>query len=114
MKIIFMGTPDFAVPSLDLLVANGHDVVAVYTQPPRPAGRGKALTPSPVQRRAEALGIDVMTPTSLRDTQAQSQFSALNADIAVVAAYGLILPQAVLDAPRLGCVNVHASLRPRG
>ena len=113
MKIIFMGTPDFAVPSLDLLVANGHDVVAVYTQPPRPAGRGKALTPSPVQRRAEALGIDVMTPTSLRDTQAQSQFSALNADIAVVAAYGLILPQAVLDAPRLGCINVHASLLPR-
>ena len=113
MKIIFMGTPEFAVPSLDLLVANGHDVVVVYTQPPRPAGRGKSLTPSPVQRRAEALGIDVMTPTSLRDTHAQSQFSALNADIAVVAAYGLILPQAVLDAPRLGCVNVHASLLPR-
>lgn len=113
MKIIFMGTPEFAVPSLDLLVANGHDVVAVYTQPPRPAGRGKSLTPSPVQRRAEALGIDVMTPTSLRDTHARSQFSALNADIAVVAAYGLILPQAVLDAPRLGCINVHASLLPR-
>ena len=113
MKIIFMGTPEFAVPSLDLLVANGHDVVVVYTQPPRPAGRGKSLTPSPVQRRAEALGIDVMTPTSLRDTHARSQFSALNADIAVVAAYGLILPQAVLDAPRLGCINVHASLLPR-
>ena len=113
MRVIFMGTPDFAVPSLDMLVARGHDVVAVYTQPPRRAGRGKALTPSPVQRRAEALGIDVMTPASLRDADAQAQFSALEADVAVVAAYGLILPQAVLDAPRLGCVNVHASLLPR-
>jgi methionyl-tRNA formyltransferase len=113
MKIIFMGTPDFAVPSLDMLVARGHDVVAVFSQPPRRAGRGKALTPSPVQRRAEALGIDVMTPASLRDADAQARFSALEADVAVVAAYGLILPQAVLDAPRLGCINVHASLLPR-
>jgi methionyl-tRNA formyltransferase len=113
MKIIFLGTPDFAVPSLDMLVARGHDVVAVYTQPPRRAGRGKALTPSPVQRRAEALGIDVMTPVTLRDADALARFSALEADVAVVAAYGLILPQAVLDAPRLGCVNVHASLLPR-
>ena len=113
MKIIFMGTPDFAVPSLNVLVASGHQVVAVYTQPPRRAGRGKTLTPSPVQTRAEALGIDVMTPVTLRDTDTQTQFSGLQADVAVVAAYGLILPQAVLDAPRLGCMNVHASLLPR-
>lgn len=113
MRVIFMGTPDFAVPSLDRLVASGHDVIAVYTQPPRRAGRGKALTPSSVQHRAEALGIDVMTPASLRDADAQAQFCALEADVAVVAAYGLILPQAVLDAPRLGCINVHASLLPR-
>lgn len=113
MRVIFMGTPDFAVPSLDMLVARGHDVVAVYTQPPRRAGRGKALTPSPVQQRAEALGIDVMTPATLRDPGAQAQLSALEADVAVVAAYGLILPQAVLAAPRLGCINVHASLLPR-
>ena len=113
MKIIFMGTPDFAVPSLDMLVASGHEVIAVYTQPPRRAGRGKTLTPSPVQARAEALGIDVMAPATLRDTDAQARFSGLQADVAVVAAYGLILPQAVLDAPRLGCINVHASLLPR-
>ena len=113
MKIIFMGTPDFAVPSLDLLVASGHEVIASYTQPPRRAGRGKALTPSPVQLRAEALGIDVMTPVTLRDPDAQAAFSALEADVAIVAAYGLILPQAVLEAPRLGCINVHASLLPR-
>ena len=113
MKIIFMGTPEFAVPSLDLLVANGHHVVAAYTQPPRRAGRGKALTPSPVHAQAELLGIDVKTPVTLRDPEAQREFMALGADVAVVAAYGLILPQAVLDAPRLGCVNVHASLLPR-
>jgi methionyl-tRNA formyltransferase len=113
MKIIFMGTPEFAVPSLNLLVASGHEVVAVYTQPPRRAGRGKALTPSPVQARAEALGIDVMTPVTLRDAEAQARFSRHQADVAVVAAYGLILPQAVLEAPRLGCINVHASLLPR-
>ena len=113
MKIIFMGTPDFAVPSLNVLVASGHQVVAVYTQPPRRAGRGKTLTPSPVQTRAEALRIDVMTPVTLRDTDTQAQFSGLQADVAVVAAYGLILPQVVLDAPRLGCINVHASLLPR-
>lgn len=113
MKIIFMGTPDFAVPSLDMLVARGHDVAAVYTQPPRRAGRGKALTPSPVQRRADALGLDVMTPASLRDPEEQARFSAIQADVAIVAAYGLILPQAVLEAPRLGCINVHASLLPR-
>mgnify|MGYP001388231233 CR=1 FL=1 len=113
MKIIFMGTPDFAVPSLDALVAAGHDVVAVYSQPPRRAGRGKALTPAPVQARAEALGIDVMTPVSLRDVGAQAEFSRFGADLAVVAAYGLILPQPVLDAPKRGCINVHASLLPR-
>lgn len=113
MKIIFMGTPDFAVPTLDALVDAGHDIVAVYSQPPRPAGRGKKLMPSPVHARAEALGLEVRTPESLRDKQVQAEFSALNADVAVVAAYGLILPQAVLDAPRMGCLNVHGSILPR-
>ncbi len=113
MRIIFMGTPDFAVPSLDALAAAGHDIVAVYTQPPRRAGRGKALSPSPVQLRAEALGIDVRSPVALRDAGAQADFATLAADVAVVAAYGLILPQAILDAPRLGCINVHGSLLPR-
>ncbi len=112
-KIVFMGTPDFSVPVLQALVDAGHDVVAVYSQPPRPAGRGKALTPSPVQARAEALRIDVKTPLSLRDAAAQGEFSAIGADLAVVAAYGLILPRAILGAPRLGCLNVHASLLPR-
>jgi methionyl-tRNA formyltransferase len=113
MRIIFMGTPDFAVPSLNALVDAGHDIVAVYSQPPRRAGRGKALSPSPVQRRAEALGIDVKTPVSLRTPETLAEFAALNADVAVVAAYGLILPQAVLDAPTDGCINVHGSLLPR-
>ncbi len=113
MRIIFMGTPDFAVPSLDALVAAGHDVIAAYSQPPRRAGRGKALSPSPVQRRAEALGIEVRHPEKLRDPVDQAAFAALNADVAVVAAYGLILPQAILDAPKLGCINVHGSLLPR-
>ena len=113
MRIIFMGTPDFAVPSLDALVAAGYEIVAVYSQPPRRAGRGKSLTPSPVQTRAEALGIDIRHPVSLRNAAEQAAFAALNADIAVVAAYGLILPQAILDAPRHGCMNVHASLLPR-
>ena len=113
MRIVFMGTPDFAVPSLDALVAAGHDVCCVYSQPPRPAGRGKALSPSPVQRRAEALGIAVRTPVSLRDPVAQADFASLGADVAVVAAYGLILPRPVLAAPARGCINVHASLLPR-
>jgi methionyl-tRNA formyltransferase len=113
LRIVFMGTPDFAVPSLEALVEAGHNVVAVYTQPPRPAGRGKALQPSPVQRRAEALGIAVRHPVALRDPQAQADFAALNADVAAVAAYGLILPRAILDAPKQGCINVHASLLPR-
>jgi methionyl-tRNA formyltransferase len=113
MRIVFMGTPDFAVPTLSALVAAGHDVVAVYTQPPRPAGRGKTLSPSAVQRRAEALGIVVRYPASLKGAEAQAEFAAFGADVAVVAAYGLILPRAVLDAPKLGCINVHASLLPR-
>ncbi|MGN6278219.1 MAG: methionyl-tRNA formyltransferase [Sphingomonas sp.] len=113
MRIIFMGTPDFAVPVLDALVAAGHAVAAVYTQPPRPAGRGKKTVPSPVQARAEALGLTVLSPTSLRAAEEQAQFSAFGAKVAVVAAYGLILPRAVLDAPAHGCLNVHASLLPR-
>ncbi len=108
-----MGTPEFSVPVLQALVDAGHDVVASYSQPPRRAGRGKALTPSPVQARAEALGIPVRTPVSLRDAAAQAEFAGLEADVAVVAAYGLILPRAVLDAPVRGCLNVHASLLPR-
>lgn len=113
MRIIFMGTPDFAVPSLNALFAAGHDVLAVYTQPPRRAGRGKALMTSPVHRRVEVLGIEVRHPVSLRDGAAQAEFAAFDADVAVVAAYGLILPQAILDVPRHGCINVHASLLPR-
>lgn len=113
MRIIFMGTPQFAVPTLEALVAGGHDVVAAYSQPPRAAGRGKKLQPSPVHLAAEAHGIEVRTPVSLKDADEQAAFAALEADVAVVAAYGLILPQAVLDAPRLGCLNVHGSLLPR-
>ncbi|WP_420145105.1 methionyl-tRNA formyltransferase [Sphingobium sp.] len=113
MRIIYMGTPDFAVPALDALVKAGHDVVAVYSQPPRPAGRGKGLRPSPVHTRAEAMGIEVRTPVSLKDAEVQAAFAALDADVAIVAAYGLILPRAVLDAPRHGCMNIHASLLPR-
>lgn len=113
MRIIYMGTPDFAVPALDELVTAGHKVVAVYSQPPRPAGRGKALRPSPVHQRAEALGIEVRTPVSLKAPEVQAAFAALDADVAVVAAYGLILPRAILDAPRHGCMNIHASLLPR-
>ncbi|MEO5577432.1 MAG: methionyl-tRNA formyltransferase [Sphingomicrobium sp.] len=113
MRIIFMGSPDFAVPTLDALVSAGYEVVAAYCQPPRSAGRGKALRPTAVQVRAEALGIAVQSPTSLRAAEAQAEFAALEGDIAVVAAYGLILPQAVLDAPPFGCLNVHGSLLPR-
>lgn len=113
MRIIFMGTPDFAVPIFQALVDAGHDVVAAYSQPPRRAGRGKALTPSPVHRLAESLGIEVRVPETLRDPAVQVEFAALDADVAVVAAYGLLLPRVVLDAPRLGCLNVHGSLLPR-
>ncbi|WP_338467894.1 methionyl-tRNA formyltransferase [Novosphingobium sp. ZN18A2] len=113
MRVIFMGTPGFAVPALLALADGGHDVVAAYTQPPRRAGRGKKLQPSAVQLAAEARGIEVRHPLSLKGVEEQAAFAALKADVAVVAAYGLILPQAVLDAPRLGCLNVHASLLPR-
>ena len=112
MRVIFMGTPDFSVPALEAVHAE-HDVVCVYTQPPRPAGRGKHPRPTPVHQRAEALGLRVRHPTSLKSPEAQADFVALDADIAVVVAYGLILPEAVLDAPRLGCLNIHASLLPR-
>ena len=108
-----MGTPDFAVPTLRALHNAGHEIAAVYSQPPRPAGRGKKLRASPVQMLAEELGIEVHTPTSLKTSQAQQEFAALCLDVAVVAAYGLILPQAILDAPHLGCLNVHGSLLPR-
>lgn len=113
MRVIYMGTPDFAVPTLEKLVEAGHEVVAVYSQPPRPAGRGKALRPTPVHARADTLGLEVRTPVSLKDPEAQKAFAALDADVAVVAAYGLILPGPVLEAPRHGCLNVHASLLPR-
>ena len=113
MRIAFMGPPDFAVPTLDALLAAGHEVAAVYCQPPRPAGRGKGLRPSPVQQRAEAAGLEVRTPLTLRDPEEQEKLRALGLDAAVVAAYGLILPQAILEAPRFGCLNVHGSLLPR-
>jgi methionyl-tRNA formyltransferase len=113
MRLAFMGTPDFAVPTLDALLAAGHDVVAVYSQPPRPAGRGKALRPSPVHARADAAGIEVRTPLTLRDKDEQHAFAALDLDAAIVAAYGLILPVPILEAPRHGCLNVHGSILPR-
>jgi len=108
-----MGTPDFSVPVLDALVAAGHEIAAVYSQPPRPAGRGKKDRPSPVHLRAEELGLEVRTPVSLKSAEAQADFAALGADVAVVVAYGLILPQAILDAPKRGCLNIHASILPR-
>lgn len=108
-----MGTPEFSVPALDALVAVGHEVVAVYCQPPRPAGRGQRDRPSAVQARATALGIPVRHPRSLKRADEQAAFAELSADVAVVVAYGLILPQAVLDAPRHGCLNIHASRLPR-
>ncbi|MDA7966017.1 methionyl-tRNA formyltransferase [Ruegeria sp.] len=113
MRIIFMGTPDFSVPVLDALVEAGHDIAAVYCQPPRPAGRGKKDRPTPVHTRAEALGLEVRHPVSLKSADEQAAFAELNADVAVVVAYGLILPQVILDAPAQGCLNIHASLLPR-
>lgn len=113
LKLVFMGTPDFAVPCLDALVRAGHEVVAVYAQPPRPAGRGMADRKSPVQVRAEALSLPVLTPKSLKGAAEQAAFAAHGADAAVVVAYGLLLPPAVLAAPRHGCFNVHASALPR-
>ncbi len=113
MKLAFMGSPDFAVPALDALVEAGHDVAAVYAQPPRPAGRGKKDRPTAVHARADALGLEVRTPKSLRDPEAQAAFAGLDLDVAVVAAYGLILPQPILDAPKHGCLNIHPSALPR-
>jgi methionyl-tRNA formyltransferase len=113
VRIVFMGTPAFAVPTLVALHEAGHEIAAAYTQPPRPAGRGKRLQPSAVQAEAEKRGIPVRSPASLKTPEAQAEFAALDADVAVVAAYGLILPHAILDAPRRGCLNVHASLLPK-
>ncbi len=113
LRLAFMGTPDFAVPVLDALVAAGHDIAAVYSQPPRPTGRGHKTQASPVQVRAEALGIPVRHPISLKPEEEKAAFAALGLDAAVVFAYGLILPRAILEAPRLGCLNVHGSLLPR-
>ena len=113
LRIAFMGTPDFSVPALAELIAAGHDVVAVYSQPPRKSGRGMSETPSPVHAFAQAQGIEVYTPEKLKGADEQAAFRDLDLDVAIVAAYGLILPQAILDAPRLGCLNIHASLLPR-
>jgi methionyl-tRNA formyltransferase len=113
MRLAFMGTPSFAVPALDALHAAGHEIAAVYTQPPRPAGRGKALTPSPVQLRAESLGLYARAPASLQDEAEQQAFAALAVEVAIVAAYGLILPEPILAVPPGGCLNIHASLLPR-
>ncbi|SOD92117.1 methionyl-tRNA formyltransferase [Caenispirillum bisanense] len=112
MRVIFMGTPDFSVPVLEALAAR-HEVACVYSQPPRPAGRGQKERPGPVHARALELGIPVRTPKSLRTEEAQAEFDAIDADVAVVAAYGLILPEEILESPKLGCLNVHASLLPR-
>lgn len=113
MRLVFMGTPDFAVAVLAALVEAGHEVVCAYSQPPRPAGRGHKERPSPVHAFAEARGIPVRTPRSLRHAEAQAEFAALGAEVAVVAAYGLILPKPILEAPARGCLNVHGSLLPR-
>ncbi|MFZ7092366.1 methionyl-tRNA formyltransferase [Primorskyibacter sp. 2E233] len=113
MRVVFMGSPEFSVPVLDALIDAGHDVACVYCQPPRPAGRGKKDRPTAVQARAEVLGLPVRHPVSLKDKVAQDEFAALGADVAVVVAYGLILPKAVLEAPARGCLNIHASLLPR-
>ena len=113
MRLAFFGTPDFALPAFEALLAAGHEIVCAYTQPPRPAGRGRRMRPSPVQALAEAQGVPVATPASLRPPEVQQAFRALEVDAAVTAAYGLLLPAAMLAAPRLGCLNVHASLLPR-
>ena len=113
LKVIFAGTPEFAAEHLRAVLGSDHDVIAVYTRPDQPAGRGRKLTASPVKTVAEAAGIPVYQPATLRNSDAQAELAALNADLMIVVAYGLILPQAVLDAPRLGCINVHASLLPR-
>ncbi|MDE2383889.1 MAG: methionyl-tRNA formyltransferase [Alphaproteobacteria bacterium] len=113
MRLIFMGTPDFAVASLKALVAAGHEVACVYSQPPKPAGRGMALKPTPVHEWAAAHGLEVRTPASLKAAEEQQRFAALKADAAVVVAYGLLLPRPILEAPHFGCFNIHASLLPR-
>jgi len=113
MRVVFMGTPDFAVPTLMDIAGRGYEVVAVYTRAAKPAGRGMALQPTPVERAAQGLGIPVFTPATLKTEEAQATFRSLDADVAVVVAYGLILPKAILEAPPLGCFNVHASLLPR-
>jgi len=113
MRVAFMGSPDFALPTLEAILAAGHEVVCVYSQPPRPAGRGQALRETPVHRFAASRGIEVRTPRSLKKAPEQEAFAALALDVAVVVAYGLILPKPILDAPRLGCVNLHGSLLPR-
>jgi methionyl-tRNA formyltransferase len=113
LRLIFMGTPDFAVPTLLELAAHGHDIAAVYTREPKPAGRGMKLQPTPVEREARRLGVPVLTPKTLRTPEALAEFRAFGADAAVVVAYGMILPQAILDAPAHGCFNLHASLLPR-
>ncbi|WP_421730644.1 methionyl-tRNA formyltransferase [Brevundimonas sp.] len=113
MRLAFMGTPEFAVPSLAELIASGHEIVAVYSQPPRPKGRGQKLTPSPVQAFAEAMGLPVFTPESMKSPQAIADFQSLDLDAACVVAYGQILKTEVLEAPRLGCFNLHGSLLPR-
>jgi methionyl-tRNA formyltransferase len=113
LRLIFMGTPEFAVPTLRALADRGHEIVAVYTRAAKPGGRGMKLQPTPVEREARLLGISVLTPTTLRTAEAQQEFGAHHADAAVVVAYGMILPQAILDAPKLGCFNLHASLLPR-
>src|SRR5471032_3036992 len=113
LRLAFMGTPDFAVPTLAELIAQGHDIAAVYSQPPRPAGRGMALEPGPVHKFAQSAKLTVRTPLSLKNAEEQAAFAALNLDAAVVVAYGLILPKAILDVPRLGCFNLHGSLLPR-
>lgn len=113
LRLVFMGTPEFAVPTLRALAEHGHDIAAVYTRAAKPSGRGMKLQPTPVEQEARRLGIPVLTPTTLKTPEAQQEFRAHNADAAVVVAYGMILPQAILDAPRLGCFNLHASLLPR-
>ena len=113
MRLAFMGTPDFALAALEALTFAGHEIAAVYSQPPRPSGRGQKPRPSQVQAFAEGRGFPVRTPPSLRDSAEQAAFAALDLDVAIVAAYGLILPPAILEAPRLGCLNIHASLLPR-
>ncbi|MGD9540709.1 MAG: methionyl-tRNA formyltransferase, partial [Methylocystis sp.] len=113
MRVVFMGTPEFAARLLTEIVSRGHEVAAVYTQPPRPAGRGMGEKKSAVHLMAESLKLPVRTPKSLKTAEAQAEFAALDADVAVVAAYGLLLPQPILDAPRYGCLNLHGSLLPR-